>query len=194
MSPPGTNLRCGAGRRRHHSLSRVHGRDKRGKSCKGGVGRGGVGGWGSNQHLPKRCNKASNTDSTRQNPINSMWVVIFAGFMLHSFNDRCQYECVMLPCPAHPLLAEHTGSMMHKHFNTVLKRPLHAEAPCLTSLAVITTGPFIPNWHAHSLVTPLGAHSQTGPSPCTIPTGRPWSGAVLVRGDVPYSLTPHCAQ
>lgn len=62
--------------------------------------------------------------------------------------------CVMLLClPAHPLPAEHTHSVMHKHFNTVLRQLLHTEALCLTSLAVIMTGPFSTNWHAHSLVT-----------------------------------------
>lgn len=69
----------------------------------------------------------------------------------------------MLLClPAHPLPAKHTHSLMHKHFDTVLKQPLHTEASCLTSLAVITTGPFSTNWHAHSLVT---CHTPGCPKP-----------------------------
>ena len=73
------------------------------------------------------------------------------------------WMCVMLLwLHAHPLPAKHTRSPMHKHFNTVLKRPSHTEASCSTSLAVITTGPFSTNWHAHSLVT---RHTPGCPKP-----------------------------
>lgn len=57
------------------------------------------------------------------------------------------------PAPFCPPTACYTHPLMHKHFNTVLKQPLHTEASCLTSLPVIMTGPFSTNWHAHSLVT-----------------------------------------
>lgn len=84
--------------------------------------------------------------------------------------------CVMLLCfPAHPLPAKRAHSLMHKHLNTVLKKPMHTRASCFTSLAVITTGPFSTNWHAHSLVT---CHTPGCPKPdraITLPHTDRWA-------------------
>lgn len=62
--------------------------------------------------------------------------------------NMCQARVPPLPridCCIHPV--------MHKHFTAALKQPLHIEAACLTSPAVIMAGAFSTNWHAHSLVT-----------------------------------------
>lgn len=78
---------------------------------------------------------------------------MFAVFMLHGFNDRCQYEYVPCSCaflPTHCLL--NTDIQWCTNTSAALRLLLHAETLCLTSLAVIMTGPFSTNWHAHSLV------------------------------------------
>lgn len=107
--------------------------------------------------------------------------------MLQGLNDRCQYEyvsCSYASLPTHCLLNTHIHWCTNPS-NTVLKQLLHTVASCLTSLAVITTGPFSTNWHAQSLVT---CHTPGCPKPdraITLPhTDRwavEWSGSCQRR-------------
>lgn len=165
MSPPGTNLRCGAVRNRHRSLSRVRRRDKRGVLGSSG---------GSCPTPPKEVEQGFKHRPKRKPQLASCQCCVL-------YASRPQWQvsiwmCVMLLwLHAHPLPAKHTRSPMHKHFNTVLKQPSHKEASCSTSLAVITTGPFSTNWRAHSLVT---RHTPGCPKPdraITLPHTDRWA-------------------
>lgn len=105
---------------------------------------------------------ASTAQFHKKTPINFMQVWCLLSFCFRASMTGANTNMRHAPIPPRPPTGRHAHPLMHKHSNTVLKWPLHIEAPCLNSLAIIRTVPFSTDGDARSLVT---CHTPGCPEP-----------------------------